>query len=256
MQRTPPIEVRRQLRREVGFGCPIPGCGNPYLRWHHFDPPWRDEKHHRPAGMIALCAEHHAKADAGAYSREQLHEFKRAARKGNKQIEGRFDWLRRDLLMVVGGNFFHNTPVAIEAKGKPIIWFTRDDAAHLLVNVRMITVSGQPRCRIEESYWISPSLPEDLECPPSGKILRVSYANGDYLAIEFFEMQSAEDLVLRYPMASPRGWPLSFPITAVEIAETVGGTEYRFDSSSLCLPRGNVVRACFFEGCRAGISIS
>jgi len=29
--RTPPVEVRRRLRRKVGFGCPIPGSGSPYL---------------------------------------------------------------------------------------------------------------------------------------------------------------------------------------------------------------------------------
>src|SRR5918912_315690 len=36
VNRTPPAAVRRELRREVGFGCPVPDCGNPYLYWHHF----------------------------------------------------------------------------------------------------------------------------------------------------------------------------------------------------------------------------
>ncbi len=61
--RTPPIAVRRQLRREVGFGCSLPGCGVPYLTWHHFDPPWRQEHYHRVEGMIALCRDHADKAD-------------------------------------------------------------------------------------------------------------------------------------------------------------------------------------------------
>ena len=39
MNRTPPKKVIQTLRQEVGFGCPIPNCGNPYLEWHHFDPP-------------------------------------------------------------------------------------------------------------------------------------------------------------------------------------------------------------------------
>ena len=64
LSRTPPVAVRRELRREVGFGCPVSGCGNPYLEYHHFDPPWEKEHHHDLARMIALCAEHHAKAAA------------------------------------------------------------------------------------------------------------------------------------------------------------------------------------------------
>jgi hypothetical protein len=70
----------RKLRQEVGFGCPIPragrACGNPYLAYHHFDPPWTVEQHHNPAGMVALCAEHHAKADARAFPIEYLRKLK------------------------------------------------------------------------------------------------------------------------------------------------------------------------------------
>ena len=57
MNRTPPKKVIQTLRQEVGFGCPVPNCGNPYLEWHHFDPPWSIENHHRPEGMIALCTQ-------------------------------------------------------------------------------------------------------------------------------------------------------------------------------------------------------
>jgi len=75
MDRTPPKAVRDQLAREVNYGCAA--CGSPYLYWHHFDPPWRDRQHHEPAGMIALCGEHHAKADGGSYTVGQLHDMKR-----------------------------------------------------------------------------------------------------------------------------------------------------------------------------------
>src|SRR5215211_7582447 len=76
VNRTPPIEVRRELRREVGFGCPVDGCGSPYLTWHHFDPPWKERQHHDVVGMVALCREHHDKADVGAFTRQQLRQLK------------------------------------------------------------------------------------------------------------------------------------------------------------------------------------
>src|SRR5215207_2549038 len=102
MTRTPPVKVIRQLRQEVGFCCPVEGCGNPYLTWHHFDPPWRVEEHHRPEGMIALCAEHASKADHGAFTDDQLRELKRIGRSRATEARARFDWIRRRVLGIVG----------------------------------------------------------------------------------------------------------------------------------------------------------
>ena len=97
-----PKKVKEILREEVGFGCPVKDCGNPYLEYHHFDPPIHIGPHNDPKGMIALCAQHHKKADGNAYTVEQLHDFK-MNRVHSKQVRGNLDWLRRDLLSIVGG---------------------------------------------------------------------------------------------------------------------------------------------------------
>src|SRR5690348_4262835 len=88
--RRPPAAVQRVLRQEVGYGCPadvdgVP-CGNPYLEWAHFDPPWNVKHHHNPEGMIALCHEHHTKFDAGALSLDQWKELKRTAPDRSKLV--------------------------------------------------------------------------------------------------------------------------------------------------------------------------
>jgi len=49
LSRRPPAAVRRELRHEISFGCPASGCGNPYLQYHHFDPPWQKEHPHDTA---------------------------------------------------------------------------------------------------------------------------------------------------------------------------------------------------------------
>ena len=77
ISRTPPANVLERLRREVNFGCPVEDCGVPYLSWHHFDPPWREKKHHNPDGMIALCAKDASLADAPRWTKEQLREMKK-----------------------------------------------------------------------------------------------------------------------------------------------------------------------------------
>ncbi|WVV46823.1 hypothetical protein THH46_16005 [Pseudomonas sp. NA13] len=76
-RKTIPSSVMLALRSEVGFGCPVKDCGNPYLEYHHFDPPVSVRAHNEPQGMIALCAQHHKKADGGAYTNEQLHALKK-----------------------------------------------------------------------------------------------------------------------------------------------------------------------------------
>ena len=110
--------MRRQLRQEVGFGCPADGCANPYLEYHHFDPPWHIEQHHDPDRMIALCATHHATADA--WTTEQVRKLKGEARL-MAGVGGRFEWMRADVLGGVGGHFYYETPLMVVVREQPVL---------------------------------------------------------------------------------------------------------------------------------------
>jgi hypothetical protein len=256
MNRTPPAGVLRELRKEVGFGCPVPGCGNPYLYWHHFDPPWNEKEHHDPNGMIALCGEHHPKADAGAFTKEQLREFKQSGKSRAMEVKGRFDWMRRDLLAVVGGCMYLRVPVILEFRNEPAIWFNRDDEGYLLLNFRMLTTSGQARVRIEDNFWMPRGNPDEVESPPNGRKLRVCYNNGDSLSVEFFDVASAEDLFARYPSGnSAASSTVQFPVTAVDVSFSVGGTEVSFTPDRTVLPGFNQLIGGFFADCRVGIAL-
>mgnify|MGYP007059392549 CR=1 FL=1 len=104
MNRDPPLHVKRQLRKEVNYGCPVPGCGKPFLEWHHFDPPWHVRNHHDLSGVIALCTEHHPQADAGVFSVEQLRDFKRNP--NNRELVcGKFEWMPENCIIRLGGNY-------------------------------------------------------------------------------------------------------------------------------------------------------
>jgi len=74
MSRTIPVPIRRELRKEVKFRCPL--CGSPFLTYHHFDPTWSEMERrgtedivHDPQGIIALCRKHHDIADGGAFTK-------------------------------------------------------------------------------------------------------------------------------------------------------------------------------------------
>lgn len=254
MNRTPPSEVRRALRREVGFGCPVDGCGNPYLYWHHFDPPWHQREHHDPAGMVALCGEHHAKADAGAFTKEQLHALKADASQA-REISGRFNWMRQRLLAVVGGNFYYETPNPVVLQEVPIVAFSRDESEHWLLNVNMPTIAREPRLQIEENFWLSRGAPEDIECPPHGRALAATYSNGDRIRVEFIADLDTSALVERYPGARVASWELPSPLTVVEIEMLVAGTQIEFGPRSTQVG-GAIMTNCFIGGCQAGLVLN
>lgn len=242
LSRTPPKAVGDQLRKEVGFGCPVPGCGSPYLELHHFDPPWKTENHHNPAGMVALCRDHHPSADAGAFTLDQLREFKRNG--ADTAIKGRFDWRRRDLLLVLGSNFIYQQMNVIKLNDIDVVSFSRDDAGYILLNANIPSVLPDDRAVIEENIWHNVGAPKTLRCPPSGKELFIEYHNGDYLSIEFFEIDNAEGLRNRYEHA--HGLPIPFPITTVEINLMVQGTNIDINPKYSSISRG-IMRNCFMS---------
>lgn len=194
-------------------------------------------------------------ADAGAFTKEQLHDFKRRGGKRAEELRGGFVWMRHSLLAVVGGNFYYETPIIFEFRSEPVIWFSRDEEGYLLLNIRMLTTSHEPRMEIQDNFWLSRGNPEDLESPPSGKLLSVKYAGGDALKIEFFKLESAVAARDRYAEAQPEGWGISFPITAVEVYNRVGGTDIEFGPRETRLPGGVVMRNCLSIGCRVGIGL-
>lgn len=255
MSRTPPTDVVRLLRAEVGFGCPVPDCGNPYLEWHHFDPPYAAEAHHRPEGMIALCAEHHKKADAGAYTVEQLRAFK-TNRVNAEIVRGKFDWLRNRLLAVVGGNFYYETLRVLVVDEQDTVWFRRDEEGYLRLNVRIPSLSPEPRAVIEDSIWSNIGTPADLRSPPSGRSLEIRYETGDRLTVEFSEFRSQDDLYARYRADVLLRWPqLELPITVVEVTLHVGGTGIALAADGTTVPGNNQLRGGFAAFCGIGFAL-
>jgi hypothetical protein len=213
LRREPPAEVRRELRREVGFGCPVEDCGSPYLTWHHFDPPWNERQHHDPCGMVALCRDHHPEADSGAFTPKQLREFKQARRDRTRPVGARINWMRQQLVAVIGGNFYVDVPVALKVQDMPVVWFGRDEQGNVLVNVQQLTTSGEPRMVMVENFWIKEGSAEhDIECPPSGRLVKATHPNGDRLRVEFRTHDSWDTFERRYPLPDlPKRPPLTFP---------------------------------------------
>ena len=147
MNRTPPKAVLNELRSEVGYGCPVADCGSPYLTWHHFDPPWREQKHHNPEGMVALCRIHHDMADASSFTADQLRALKAQPSSG---VTGRLEWMRHRLLA--------EDRLAAGPAYRDESWvFAREDGSQLhphrasKLYEKLVKAAGVPRIRMHDA---------------------------------------------------------------------------------------------------------
>jgi len=246
-----PKKVKEILREEVGFGCPVRDCGNPYLEYHHFDPPVHIKPHNDPKGMIALCPHHHNKADGHAYTNEQLHELKKN-RVHSKHVKGNLEWLRRDMLSVVGGNLYYETPIPVQIDGHNLVAFNRDSDGFQRLSVSMLSLLPEERLIIDQNSWENIGNPIDLRSPPQGKELEVRYGNGDFLYLRFLEISTDEQLKLKYKISDTSDF--IFPITVVEINFSIGGTNIDFSDSGTQVLGMNVSSSAMIR-CGVGLCI-
>ncbi|MCP3942536.1 MAG: hypothetical protein GY710_13760 [Desulfobacteraceae bacterium] len=189
-----PADVRKTLRTETNFGCPVDGCGSPYLSYHHFDPPYHVKKHNNPEGMIALCLHHHKQADVGTYTNEQLFELKKDPYlKQGDTIEGEFNWRRKDILINAGSNIYCGPQMIYLTKDEPLFWLSTDENSHVVLNLDIKDDSGEIIFSMRENDWIITSDLKNIECIPSGKSLKfINELRSIRLNIEFNNLSKVE----------------------------------------------------------------
>jgi hypothetical protein len=186
--RTPPADVRRLLREEVAFGCPVDDCGSPYLTWHHFDPPWNVRPHHDAAGIVALCLDHHKEADVGTFTEEQLRALKTDPYLARVDVlpRGRFNWRRNQLVMLAGGSWYVGCSVLLSAHGSDVIWLTEDEAGNETLNLDLHDASGSLLFQMRANDWLVHAPFSDLQCPPArNSLLLRARGQGVRLAVKF-----------------------------------------------------------------------
>lgn len=173
LDRTPPQSVREILRKECNFGCPAPKCGIPYLTWHHFDPPWKEKKHHNPEGMIALCATHAGLADGGRWTKEQLRQMKRNPYVSWIKISEFYNYLRKNVVCIIG-NVAYNVRNVLEINGERVIGFERDSEGYYRLNLLIRDANGNPILIMENNFWTAISVDLfDLRCSAQGRELEI-----------------------------------------------------------------------------------
>jgi len=199
-------------------GCPVPGCANPYLSWHYLGP---DEK-------IILCLAHAEQAARTAVPAERLRALALAADQPAHPASTRPVWQQRKILARVCGNFFYETPIILRLGTVTSIGFNRDEEDSVLLDLRMPTVSGEPRAVITGSFLEVPPAGAEVVCPPSGRLIDIAYPNGDHFRAEFTDVHTARALQVRFGTVARWAYRVQFPVTLATIALTVADTDLEF----------------------------
>lgn len=206
ISRNIPAKVRRELRKEVNFGCPEKNCGCPFLSYHHFAPPWHVKNHHNPDGMIALCLHHHKAADNGAYTDQQLKNLKTNPYLTNQDLLiGEISWKRHHILFDIGGNYFLGaSEIYLRGKEK-LIWVDFDQDGHIMINFDLKSSDGNLVFSMRNNDWIISTSLNDIESPPAMKKIKLEdKKKGIKLDIEF-KSHTPTNFIKEYSkIASPK----------------------------------------------------
>jgi|GEM_PF-2870505 len=158
-------ETIRQLRKEVGFGCPV--CRSPFLEWHHFDPPWNEEKHWRAEGIVALCRQHHGEADAGLFSKGELRVMKTADYSARPVSANFISWQKEELLVRVGGCYTDTSAPVVCIDGEPQIALRKNDAGILELSFQLRDQDDRPIVAMQENSFVAfPDCVHDMTVTP------------------------------------------------------------------------------------------
>ena len=163
--------AKRRLRKEVGFGCPI--CRNPFLTYHHFDPPWRVLHHWNPDGVIALCRNHHDTAEGGHYTNDYLRELKSRSY-SVLDIKQRFPWTRTEFIVRVGGLYSCGSRAVISVDDEPVIQINAADSGLLSVSLALRAKDGSVVARmVDDVFEAGPTKPFDLHARTTKTQIRI-----------------------------------------------------------------------------------
>lgn len=180
--RTPNVGMRKHLRKEVNYGCPI--CRSPFLAYHHFDPPWEPNHIHNIEGMIALCPLHHEQADVGTWTNEEFRNMKRA---NYNSINGQVHWSLRKSVIVAGRNLFLGSNIAFKMLGQEIFKLKEIRQNTVVLNALLFNEKKQPVLQIvDNDIILAPDLVKDFNCTASANRIRVDVRdNNSFLEITY-----------------------------------------------------------------------
>jgi len=170
-------QVKRLLRQEVAFGCPMPGCRKPFLTYHHFDPPWKVKHHWDPDGIIALCLDHHQEADH--YTKDRLRKLKQASYSVD-DVKGQFPQWEGQFLVRCGGIYVAGSKSVLQMGGEDIIVLESGVENLLFLSFYLESQDGETVAVMQDNVFdLGPAEPYDVKMTNNKTEIEVWFAERD-----------------------------------------------------------------------------
>jgi hypothetical protein len=169
--RVPPLPIRKRLREEVGFGCPIENCRLPFLEYHHFDPKWHEGHRHNEIGMIALCPTHHNFADGDSWTNDDLRQMKRCP---TTPVSGFIPWKLSDSILLAGKNYFLGKTISFRILDQEVFHLRQLENGRLIIDALLWDKDGEIIAKIKENDILADhSTVGDLICTAKAAKIRI-----------------------------------------------------------------------------------
>jgi hypothetical protein len=230
-------DIKRQIRRDCGFGCVI--CGASIITYEHIDPEFNDATEHDPAHMALLCEGCHGKVTRKFWSKAKVINARRLPKCRTVGFShGEFDFGERSPYIKFAGFTFRNCPTPLSVSGIPV--FSIEAPEELDAPFRLSATFADPQGKtcleIVRNEWKLSSGLWDAECV-GGRI----------------EIRSQEEpytLILK--AEPPHG------IAVERLHMRVKHVEFIGDTSTLETRIGNSLMSftgCFADNCQVGLAL-
>jgi hypothetical protein len=166
-----PESIKRQLRREAGFGCCI--CGNPVFEYHHIKD-WALTKSHNPLDMMVVCPNHHNEATLRALTEPEQRRWKeRPLNIANGYVDGLLKITEPGVAVQVGTNYLVGPGFKFTVDGAPLLSLDRDSDGRLQLSLDLYDAADSLLLTIHNNEWITGDpMPWDVEFSHRKFVLR------------------------------------------------------------------------------------
>lgn len=197
INRTIPVKVKEQVRKNSGFGCVI--CGLGIYEYEHIHPEFKDCKEHIAEGITLLCPNHHASKTRGFLSSETIKEaMSNPASLQKKYSNYSIDTGRNNLTVKIANCVFINVPNLIVIKNQNIFSMYNPLSPKELfsISAQFYNSRGEKSLKIDKNEWFAYSSNWDVNY--SGGRLIIKDSKKEYsLIMKLVDRENIEIEVIK-----------------------------------------------------------
>ncbi|MFC4557847.1 HNH endonuclease [Virgibacillus kekensis] len=175
-----PLPLKRKVRKAAYFRCII--CGNPIIEYHHIVP-FHRVKEHSSDNLVALCPEHHHRADCGEIPLGSINKFRENPFNRDKNHISKDFFLSNysALRTRVGSNVYIRTPKILIVDNQSLITITPDNDDNALLNAKFYDSKDMLVAEIKDNEWFAYQTPKLWDISYSPGHLKINRSKGDIL---------------------------------------------------------------------------